>query len=149
MMILHGWLKFPRLQFHECWQVLHLLRNQTFKRVKKVIVENNYEPSELARSLTTKKTNTIGVVIDELANPFFIEVAKYIEPILYNNGYLMLLCSSSWDEDKEFNITKALVSRRVDGILLASTSLQLERLIFLLNIVLLLSCLIYMMTKRI
>lgn len=108
-----------------------LVKESTFRHVQKIIDENNYEPSELARSLATKKTNTIGVVIDELANPFFIEVAKYIEAILYEHGYLMLLCSSSWKEDKELNITKALVNRKVDGILLASTSLNSRAVDFL------------------
>ncbi len=99
-----------------------LVKDATKIRVQQVIDENNYEPSVLARSLSTKKTNTIGVVIDELANPFFIEVAKYIEADLYNNGYLMLLCSSGWNPERERDLIKALIGRSVDGILLASTS---------------------------
>ncbi len=84
-----------------------LVKDSTKSRVQQVIDENNYEPSVLARSLLTKKTNTIGVVIDELANPFFIEVAKYIEAYLYNNGYLMLLCSSGWNPEREARFDKS------------------------------------------
>ncbi len=99
-----------------------LVKEATKFHVQQIIDENNYEPNELARALSTKKTNTIGVVIDELANPYFIEVAKYIESILYKNDYLMLLCSSGWNTKRELHLTKALINRSVDGILLASTS---------------------------
>lgn len=101
-----------------------LVKEVTKKRVQAVIDKYNYEPNELARALSTKRSSIIGVVIDELANPFFIEVAKYVEDILYDNKYLMLLCSSGWDSEKEYDVTKALINRSVDGILLASTSNQ-------------------------
>ncbi len=99
-----------------------LVKEATKKRVQDIIDKYHYEPNELARALSTKRSSIIGVVIDELANPFFIEVAKYVEDILYDNKYLMLLCSSGWDSEKEYAVTKALINRSVDGILLASTS---------------------------
>lgn len=91
----------------------------TRERVRQVIADLDYEPNQLARSLSTARTSNIGVVLEDIANPFFVEVALGIEAVLRDAGYSMFLTSSAWDRDKEEELVRKLVRNRVDGLILA------------------------------
>jgi LacI family transcriptional regulator len=101
-----------------------LVRPKTQQRVQKVIDTYSYSPNHLAQGLAGTPTKTIGVVIDELSNFFFIEVAEGIDHILSDNQYSMLLCSSKWIEEEETRLVQSLIASRVDGVLLASIKPQ-------------------------
>ncbi|HPX28599.1 MAG TPA: LacI family DNA-binding transcriptional regulator [Sphaerochaeta sp.] len=96
-----------------------LVKPATQERVKAVMEKHEYVPNHLAQSLAGNPTKTIGVVIDELSNFFFIEVAEGIGNILSPLGYSMLLVSSRWIEEEETRLVKSLISSQVDGVLLA------------------------------
>ncbi len=96
------------------------VRAQTRERVLEIVKANRYEPSYIARSLSAQKTHTIGVVIDDIANPFFMELAKGVESVVRDRGYTMLLTSSNWDWHKESVLVRTLVRNRVDGVLIAA-----------------------------
>jgi DNA-binding LacI/PurR family transcriptional regulator len=91
----------------------------TRERVKQVISDLDYEPNQLARSLTTARTANIAVVVQDIANPFFVEVALGVETVLRDAGYSMFLTSSAWDPEKEEELIRKLVRNRVDGIIFA------------------------------
>ncbi|MCA1754789.1 MAG: LacI family transcriptional regulator [Spirochaeta sp.] len=95
-----------------------MVREETRKRVLALVKEHRYEPSYVARNLSTRRTHTIGVVVDDISNPFFMELAKGIESVLQKNRYTMLLTSSSWDTDKEAELIRTLLRNRVDGVLI-------------------------------
>ena len=94
-----------------------LVKPATQERVKRVMEKHEYVPNHIAQSLAGNPTKMIGVVIDELSNFFFIEVAEGISNILSPLGYSMLLVSSRWIEEEPSG--EILISSQVDGVLLA------------------------------
>jgi LacI family transcriptional regulator len=91
------------------------------KRVTEAIEALNYQPSGLARSLRTKASGTLGVIIPDNTNPFFAEVVRGIEDYCYKQGYSVFLCNSDGDPDKEYHYIKLLREKGVDGMVLVST----------------------------
>jgi LacI family transcriptional regulator len=89
-------------------------RNRVLEAVKRL----RYEPNSLARSLTKHKTFTIGVILEDILNPFFTEVAKGIEVALRKKNYSMLLTSTDFDRENEIKLTRMLLRYKVDGILI-------------------------------
>jgi len=98
------------------------VRHETRERVLRVVEDHHYEPSHVARSLTTRRTQTLGVVIDDMANPFFTELAKGVEAVLREHGYTMLLTASNWDAAREHQLVRMLIRNRVDGVLIAAVN---------------------------
>ncbi len=90
-------------------------------RVLAKIEELGYQRNAVARSLTLRRSHTIGVVIPDLMHSFFVEIIAGIEPVASARGYGLLLCSSGEDPAKERAELEMLRSRQVDGIVLAST----------------------------
>ncbi len=90
----------------------------TKEKVLKVARKLRYEPNNIARSLSRNKTNTIGVILEDILNPFYAEVAKGIETALKRDDYWMLLTSSDFDYESEVKLTRMLVRYMVDGILI-------------------------------
>ena len=80
-----------------------------------------YQPNSLARGLVNKVSNTLGVIIPDILNPFFAEITKGIMETANNFGYDILLCVTGWDEKKEKEYIKTLQEKRVDGIILKSS----------------------------
>jgi LacI family transcriptional regulator len=97
---------------------------KTRKRITKAIEILNYRPNEIARSMITRKTYTLGVVVPDIRNPFFSaifhEIEKYVKPFRYN----LLLCNTQEDGDEELRYLKILLSRSVDGIIIAPVSVK-------------------------
>src|SRR5918993_2218732 len=92
----------------------------TRDRVLAKIEELGYQRNAVARSLTLRRSHTIGIVIPDLMHSFFVEVIGGIEPIASARGYGVLLCSSGEDGAKERAELEMPRSRQVDGIILAS-----------------------------
>jgi LacI family transcriptional regulator len=92
----------------------------TRDRVLAKIEELGYRRNAVARSLTLRRTHTIGIVIPDLMHSFFVEIIAGIEPVASVRGFGLLLCSSGEDPGKERSELEMLRSRQVDGIVLAS-----------------------------
>ncbi|MFY9529625.1 MAG: LacI family DNA-binding transcriptional regulator [Candidatus Acidiferrales bacterium] len=88
------------------------------RRVEAAIRQLNYRPNLLARSLAKQRTHTIGIVVPDIANPFFPLVVRGVEDIAQKAGYSTLLCNSDNQREKEEHYLELLLSKRVDGILL-------------------------------
>jgi LacI family transcriptional regulator len=82
--------------------------------------ELGYRPNAVARSLSLRRTHTLGVVIPDLMHSFFVEVVAGIESVASARGYGLLLCSSSENPRKERSELEMLRARQVDGIVIAS-----------------------------
>lgn len=91
------------------------------ERVQRAIGELNYQPSALARSLRRQITQTVGLLIPQLDQPFFSTLAFSIEQTLFAQGYHTLICSAEENADKEDAYIDMLLSRRVDGVILVPT----------------------------
>ena len=82
--------------------------------------ELGYRPNAVARSLSLRRTHTLGVVIPDLMHSFFVEIVAGIESVASARGYGLLLCSSSENPRKERSELEMLRARQVDGIVIAS-----------------------------
>ena len=95
----------------------HRISQDTIDKVLKDAREHNYSPSLIAQSLRTNKTNTIGLLLPSLANPYFAEVASVIISEVHRRNYTTIVIDTMEDE-KIFNDSASLLlSRRVDGII--------------------------------
>jgi LacI family transcriptional regulator, galactose operon repressor len=92
----------------------------TRSRVLAKVEELGYQRNAVARSLTLRRTHTLGIVIPDLMHSFFVEVVAGIEPVASVRGYGLLLCSSGEDPRKERAELEMLRGRQVDGIVIAS-----------------------------
>ena len=94
----------------------------TRARVMAKVAELGYQPNAVARSLTLRRTKTIGIVIPDLMHSFFVEIISGLETVASAKGYGLLLCSSNEDPRKERAELDMLRQRQVDGIILASAN---------------------------
>jgi LacI family transcriptional regulator len=92
------------------------------ERVEAAILKLNYRPNLIARSLAKQRTHTIGMVVPDIANPFFPMVVRGAEDAAQKHGYNLLLCNSDDNLDKEESAVELLLSKRVDGILLTKAA---------------------------
>lgn len=92
----------------------------TRARVLAKVDQLGYRPNAVARSLTLRRTHTLGIVIPDLMHSFFVEIVAGIESLASEMGYGLLLCSSGENPDKERSELQLLHGRQVDGIILAS-----------------------------
>ncbi len=95
---------------------------KTKEKILKMAQEMNYHPNAIARGLVKKHTETIGLVIPDITNPFFPEVARGIEDRAEEKGYSVFLCNTNWEQDREARYLSLLREKRVDGIILAPVS---------------------------
>jgi LacI family transcriptional regulator len=118
--------------------ISHVLNQTRFvsdelrERVLTAMRELNYEPNAAARMLTLRRSNTIGLIVSDIRNPFFASVARGVEDVAQEHSYTVVLCNSDEDILRETACLKALQTRQVDGVLLASagvSDLHLSRLV--------------------
>lgn len=98
------------------------VEEDTRQRVLRAIRELHYRPNAVARSLTTKRTNTVGIVISDSSNPFFGELIVSIEEILRPQNYALIICNTNETLEYEAHYLNLLLKQRVDGIISAATS---------------------------
>jgi LacI family transcriptional regulator len=91
-------------------------------RVQEVAAQLGYAPNPFARSLRVQESRTLGLVVSDATNPFFAEVARGIEAACFRAGYTLILCNSDRSLEKERQQARVLAEKRVDGVLLFSTS---------------------------
>jgi LacI family transcriptional regulator len=92
------------------------------ERVEEAIRKLKYRPNLIARSLAKQRTHTIGMIVPDIANPFFPMVVRGAEDAAQELGYNLLLCNSDDSLDKEERAIEVLLSKRVDGILLTKAA---------------------------
>ncbi|ETI66374.1 MULTISPECIES: catabolite control protein A [Neobacillus] len=88
----------------------------TRKKVLEVIERLGYRPNAVARGLASKKTTTVGVIIPDISNIFFAELARGIEDIATMYKYNIILSNSDQNKDKEFHLLNTMLGKQVDGI---------------------------------
>jgi LacI family transcriptional regulator len=83
-----------------------------------------YRPSGVARSLKLRSTRTIGLVVTDIANPYFPKIVRAVEDAALERGHAVLLCDGADDPSREETYLDLLIERRVDGIVIASSGLE-------------------------
>lgn len=96
------------------------------EKVLSIIAETGFKPNELARALYKKSSKIIGVIVPNIENAFFGELARAIEEEAYKNGYRILLCNSLNDTEKEVLNINTLNQLHADGIIIMTSSEDLK-----------------------
>lgn len=96
------------------------ISEEVVQRVEKFIAEVGYKPDSLARSLRTGKSYTIGLLVEDISNPFFAGIARQIEDNAYKKGYKILYSSTDNDPQKTSQLIQMFRDRHVDGYIIAA-----------------------------
>jgi LacI family transcriptional regulator len=97
------------------------ISEQVSKRILKIAAKLKYKPNQLARGLRTGKTKTIGLIVEDIANSFFANVAKVVEDEADKHGYKVLFGSTEDNEEKAKGLLEVLRYRQVDGYIITPT----------------------------
>jgi len=92
--------------------------SKTKHEILKIAKNLGYTPNLLAKSLRSKKSKTIGVVLADISNPFFAAVAKGVEDAAHKRNYSIILCNTDEEYEKEEEALQVLIEKRVDGLLI-------------------------------
>jgi len=98
----------------------------TREKVLAAAARLNYRPNSLAKGLATGHSSTLAMVISDIRNPFFAELARGAEDAAYKNGYDLALCNSDLNPSKQVRYVRSLLEKRVEGILM-NTVARLSR----------------------
>ncbi|WP_409346029.1 LacI family DNA-binding transcriptional regulator [Paenibacillus sp. MBLB4367] len=96
------------------------------RKVQEAMEEMNYQPNELARSLSRRKSNMIGLIVPDISHPFFGQITKHIESYAYKHGYKLMLCNSLLEKKKEKEYIELLRASQVDGIIMGSHTMSVK-----------------------
>lgn len=96
--------------------------DQVKQRVHAAMKDLNYQPNVIARSLRTRETQTVGVVVSDITNPFFTNIVRAIEDEVLKQGYNIILCDTDEKPEREQVYLRLLMGRRVDGLIVAPSS---------------------------
>jgi LacI family transcriptional regulator len=108
--------------------ISYRISEKTQERVLKAAKDYNYTPNKIARGLKLSKTDTLGLIIPDISNPFFSDIASSIEREAYNKGYSLILCDSNEDQKMENELIELLRSHKVDGIIIAPIGTDYENI---------------------
>ena len=89
-------------------------------KIREIAKELNYQPNHLAKSLRSGKTHTIGLIIADISNPFFANIARVVEDEAKRNGYTVIIGSSDEHAEKSWDLLNVLINRQVDGFIIVS-----------------------------
>ena len=105
------------------------ISEETQQRVMQAAKEYNYVPNKLARGLKLSRTDTLGLIIPDISNPFFADIAQSIEKEARSNGYSLILGDSGEDQMVEKELIRLLLSHKVDGIIIAPVGTDYKQII--------------------
>ena len=94
----------------------------TREKVLRIAKEINYIPNSMARSLVTSQTKTLGLVLPDIVNPFFPEIARGAEDRAREAGYSIIICNTDDNVDQENKYIQMLSEKMVDGIILTHSA---------------------------
>ena len=98
------------------------VREETRRKVLAVAEQLNYRPNRLAKGLVTGRSRTLAMVISDIRNAFFAELARGAEDAAYRAGYELVVCNSDLSSEKQMRYIHSLLEKRVEGILMNSVA---------------------------
>ncbi|MDD2970880.1 MAG: LacI family DNA-binding transcriptional regulator [Lachnospiraceae bacterium] len=101
---------------------------QTRQKVQEAMKELHYQPNELARSLSMKRTNTIGIIVPHIVHPYFAKLISELESEAAAHKYKILLCNTKAETKKELEYIDMCKSNRVSGIVLCSRNVDIKKM---------------------
>ena len=97
------------------------ISDEVVSKVLKHVEKVGYRPNQFAQSLRTGRTNIIGLMVEDISNPFYASIAKRIEEKVYANGYKIVYCSTENDKDRGKEFLDMFTTLGVDGCIIAPT----------------------------
>lgn len=107
------------------------ISGETRDKVYAAMKELNYQPNEIARSLSKQKNNSIGIIVPHIEHPYFARLIGYLEREAANKNYKIMICNSHAKFEKEIDYLEMFQSHRVAGIILCSSSVDIGKFISL------------------
>src|SRR5258706_5486372 len=101
-----------------------LVSGATASRIMAAADSLGYRPNTVARSLRTRRSHTIGVLIPDLTNPLFPPIVRGLEDRLATDGYVALIGNTDSDDDREQMVFELMRARHVDGFVLATATVH-------------------------
>lgn len=89
------------------------------KKIREAVAKLNYQPNQIAKSLKSGKTNTIGLIVADISNPFFSNIARIIEDEARKKGYVVIIGSSDESAEKSLDLLNVFQNRQVDAFIIA------------------------------
>ncbi|WP_438349041.1 LacI family DNA-binding transcriptional regulator [Paenibacillus sp. FA6] len=102
--------------------------DNTREKVEHSIKELDYTPNEIARTLFNKQSKTIGLIVPDIMNPYFPELARAVEDTATKLGYNVILCNSDGNTEKEQRYLDVLLQKYVNGIIVSSNTLNVNQI---------------------
>jgi LacI family transcriptional regulator len=96
------------------------VKTETRQKILALAAERRYRPNRWARSLVTRKSEIVGVVIPDISHSFFSEITRGVQDVIEQRGYNLMLCHSHGDTHREMQEIDMLVGSRVEGLIVAS-----------------------------
>lgn len=107
------------------------IKAENYQKVMDAVKKLDYKPNMVARSLRTNTSGSIGLIIPDITNPYYPELARGVEDVVREAGVTLFLCNSDRDPNKEWEYAQALAQKQVDGIIIVKPLQSLERLTLL------------------
>lgn len=101
------------------------------ERIRKTAVELNYLPNQVAKSLRSGKTHTIGLLVADISNPFFSALARIIEDEAARHGYIVVFGSSDENAEKSSKLIEVFINRQMDALIIAPAANTEDQLLAL------------------
>ena len=98
-----------------------LVKPETAELIQRIAQESGYRASAVARSLVTSRTQTVGVVVTTISDPFAAEIVGGIEEAANDHGYSVVLANSNADPEREVKMVRSFEERRLDGIIVSAS----------------------------
>jgi LacI family transcriptional regulator len=97
-------------------------------KIEKVIRDMGFEPNQVARGLAKKSSNTLALIVSDITNTFFAELAKGAEKVAHKNGYSLILGNTNGMDSNDDGYMKLLMNKYIDGVIIATHDIEMETL---------------------
>ncbi|BBH24447.1 catabolite control protein A [Paenibacillus baekrokdamisoli] len=104
------------------------VKQRTREKVKRAILELGYYPNAVAKNLRSQKSMMIGIIVPDINASYYTDIIKGIENMAYSRKYRVIICDAKNDREHELEYLNLLISRTIDGMILATTLLTDEEL---------------------
>ena len=102
------------------------MRPATAEKVKKAVDALGFRPNALARSLSLRRSGTLALVVSDVVNPFYAEIIHGLEDAALKEHSNIFLCNTNYDLERGLTLVRSLIDKRVDGVLLMSSSMEVR-----------------------
>lgn len=102
----------------------HSIREETRRRVREVIAQLDYRPNALARGLLSRRSGTLGLLVPDIANPYYADILRGIEDTVRPEGYSVIICNTDRQPQKADQYLALLREKQCDGIIFAGGGME-------------------------